>query len=256
MRINANYHTHTKRCRHAAGSDRDYIEAAIRAGIKTLGFSDHVPLPYRDGYQSRVRMDMSELDGYFASLQELKEEYEDIIELHIGFEAEYFPKMFPELRSILEDYPCEYLLLGQHEIYDEEGETFIGAAFDDRKTLERHTDMTVEGIETGAFLYVAHPDIAHFTGDEGFYMQQARRICRAAKAAGMPLEVNMLGMRDLRWYPRGAFFEVAAEEGNKLILGVDAHSPEKFTGAEAIEAESDCLEFAKSFGLEIVEKIL
>ena len=48
MRIKANYHTHTKRCRHANGSDRDYIEAAISAGIKTLGFSDHVPLPYRD----------------------------------------------------------------------------------------------------------------------------------------------------------------------------------------------------------------
>ena len=26
----ANYHTHTKRCRHAAGEDREYVEAAIK----------------------------------------------------------------------------------------------------------------------------------------------------------------------------------------------------------------------------------
>ena len=28
----ANYHTHTKRCQHAGGEDREYVEAAIQAG--------------------------------------------------------------------------------------------------------------------------------------------------------------------------------------------------------------------------------
>ncbi len=41
----ANYHTHTKRCRHAVGEDREYVEAAIEAGLKVLGFSDHTPIP-------------------------------------------------------------------------------------------------------------------------------------------------------------------------------------------------------------------
>ena len=43
--LKANYHTHTYRCRHAYGSEREYIEAAIRMGIAELGFSDHVPCP-------------------------------------------------------------------------------------------------------------------------------------------------------------------------------------------------------------------
>ena len=38
-----NYHTHTTRCHHAEGSDEDYIIEAIKAGYKTLGFSDHAP---------------------------------------------------------------------------------------------------------------------------------------------------------------------------------------------------------------------
>ena len=40
----ANYHTHTARCHHASGSEREYIEAAIAGGMKILGFSDHAPL--------------------------------------------------------------------------------------------------------------------------------------------------------------------------------------------------------------------
>lgn len=256
MRLKTNYHTHTVRCKHADGSDRAYIEAAIQAGIKTLGISDHVPLPYHDGYKSRLRMSVDEIDEYFASFIALREEYRDKIELFVGFEAEYFPGMFRELMNILADYPCDYLLLGQHEIENERGETYIGVEFDSEKTLERHTDMTVAGIETGEFLYVAHPDIANFKGSERFYLKQARRICRAAKAAALPLEINALGMRDLRWYPRGLFFEAAAEEGNELVIGVDAHSPSHFTDSDAVEAVNDCIEFAESFGLEIVEKLL
>jgi len=31
----ANYHTHTSRCHHAKGTEREYIEAAIKAGWHT-----------------------------------------------------------------------------------------------------------------------------------------------------------------------------------------------------------------------------
>ena len=43
----ANYHTHTARCRHAAGADREYVRSAIDSGVKILGFSDHAPFPHR-----------------------------------------------------------------------------------------------------------------------------------------------------------------------------------------------------------------
>ena len=48
--LTANYHAHTFRCQHAVGNERDYIEAAIKMGIKEFGFSDHIPCPFRDGY--------------------------------------------------------------------------------------------------------------------------------------------------------------------------------------------------------------
>ena len=45
--LKANYHTHTYRCQHAYGSEREYIEATIRMGIAELGFSAMCRAPLR-----------------------------------------------------------------------------------------------------------------------------------------------------------------------------------------------------------------
>ena len=73
----ANYHTHTYRCQHASGSDREYVEAAIETGLKVLGFSDHCPWVYQDKeFVSKIRMTPAQVDGYFSSLEGLKKEYD------------------------------------------------------------------------------------------------------------------------------------------------------------------------------------
>ena len=75
----ANYHTHTKRCKHANGEDREYIENAIQVGMKVLGFSDHCPWIYDDGFESGTRMTPDQLDEYFKSLTDLRDEYKNDI---------------------------------------------------------------------------------------------------------------------------------------------------------------------------------
>ncbi|MFR7473117.1 MAG: PHP domain-containing protein, partial [Ruminococcus sp.] len=87
----ANYHTHTARCQHAVGEDREYVECAIAGGIQVLGFSDHCPWVNPNGYVSGIRMTPEQLDGYVTSLTDLKREYADDIQIYIGLEAEYIP---------------------------------------------------------------------------------------------------------------------------------------------------------------------
>ena len=70
----ANYHTHTTRCKHASGSEREYIEAAIKAGMKILGFADHVPCPFEDGFVSGIRMDMEDAADYVNDIRALQKE--------------------------------------------------------------------------------------------------------------------------------------------------------------------------------------
>ena len=86
-----NLHTHTPRCHHAIGSEREYIERAIAAGLDTLGFSDHAPMPFEGDYYSTYRMALSDTRGYVDALLKLREEYRGKIDILIGFEAEYYP---------------------------------------------------------------------------------------------------------------------------------------------------------------------
>ena len=44
-----NYHTHTYRCGHAVGNEREYVEKAIELGFSELGFSEHAPMPFPEG---------------------------------------------------------------------------------------------------------------------------------------------------------------------------------------------------------------
>ena len=88
-----NYHTHTFRCGHARGTEREYIEKAIAEGLTTIGFSDHVPMPFPDGFQSHFRCPIEKLDDYVGTLLALREEYKDRINILIGFEAEYYPSL-------------------------------------------------------------------------------------------------------------------------------------------------------------------
>ena len=85
-----NYHTHTKRCRHASGTDREYVESAIKAGIKVLGFSDHAPYLFDGNYYSSYRMFENEIGEYKNSVLALKREYKNDIDIKFGFELEYY----------------------------------------------------------------------------------------------------------------------------------------------------------------------
>ena len=122
--MNYNYHTHTFRCGHASGTEEEYIQRAIEGGIKHMGFSDHVPFIFPDGYDSGFRIPADQVSDYFTTISALRDKYKDQIEIHIGFEMEYYPEYFEQMLQNARDYGAEYLILGQHFIYNEHPDGF------------------------------------------------------------------------------------------------------------------------------------
>ena len=100
----ANYHSHTVRCNHASGTEREYIEAAIEAGFKIYGVSDHVPQPYPEDFESHIRMKMSEIEDYTSTLIKLRDEYKNDIKILIGYEVEYSHKYFDRMINCIHDF--------------------------------------------------------------------------------------------------------------------------------------------------------
>ena len=231
----ANYHTHTPRCGHAIGREEEYVRCALEAGLEILGFSDHTPYPFPQGHYSSFRMKPHELSEYAEAVRKLRKTYTGQIEIPLGVEVEYYPKFFPELVKILQDHGIEYMLLGQHFLLNEvEGIGSIGPTADVSR-LQQYCNQTIDAMHTGLFTYFAHPDLMNFVGDEKTYRQEIRRLCQAAKACSVPLEVNILGIREGRHYPNIRFWEVAAEENCSVILGTDAHQPHNFQHRESVE---------------------
>ena len=248
----ANYHTHTWRCRHAIGTERQYIEQAIQSGMQVLGFSDHTPYPFPDGHDSGYRMFLHQTEDYFRTLTDLQKEYAGQIELHIGVEAEYYPICFEAMVELLRQYPCEYMLLGQHFLENEETREYAGCPMSRPDQLTRYVNQTLEALSTGLFTYLAHPDLIFWKGDRALYAKEMRRLCEGVKALGYPIEINLLGLYDRRNYPCETFWKIAGEVGNTAILGIDGHEPEAMNRPE-VEAEARAL--ATRHGLTLLEHI-
>lgn len=250
MRIN--YHTHTYRCNHAVGSEEEYVREAIRGGVKLLGFSDHSPQFFPGNYKSGIRMLPEELPDYAQTVQELRKRYADEIEIRLGVEIEYYPASFPEIVPYLRDHGVEYMILGQHRCGNEENEPYNGAPTADETILERYCRQIMDAMQKGRFLYLAHPDLIYYVGADVVYEKYMRRLCQEAKSCGLPLEINLLGLREGRQYPRELFWQIAAEEGCQAVLGSDAHEPRWVCDPET---EEKAKVLAKQYGLALLQEL-
>lgn len=250
MKLINNYHTHTFRCGHASGTDEDYVINAVKAGIKELGFSDHIP--FKNVTHHGVRMDYSELDDYIISINNLKEKYKDQIKIYLGFEAEYYREIKEYYSEIL--VKVDYLICGQHFLLTKANELiYTGYPTDDKDVLIDYTDRVIEAIESGLFKYIAHPDIIlrSYTIRDEFVEQQMRRICEAAERCHIPLEINLEGFkkqieRDIigkeQFYPFHYFWNIVKDYNIDVIIGADVHVP------------TDFLATHDKYGYEIVDK--
>ena len=247
-----NYHTHTARCRHAIGTEEEYVLHAINGGLKALGFSDHTPFLFPDGYYTHIRMYPDELEGYVATVLALKEKYADQIDIHLGLEVEYYPDRMADLLKLIAPFDMEYFILGQHWCGNEQGEIYNGRPTGDNAHLERYCTQCIEAMETGLFTYLAHPDLLYFTGDPVFYRQQAERLCRGAVDFDVPLEINLAGILTERHYPRDDFWEIAGKTGCKVVIGSDAHAPENIV---IPAAEAKALALVKKYNLQLLSTV-
>lgn len=248
----ANYHTHTWRCGHAVGTEREYVENAIMGGFKILGFSDHTPMPYDGGYVSKDKMLPDQLEDYVNTILDLKKEYQDDIQIYLGLETEYYPRYFEALLKLTGQFPIEYFILGQHYIHNEIGEPFNARPTADPGRLECYCRQSIEALRTGCFSYFAHPDLLNFTGDPDTYDYWARWLCRGALELKIPLEINFLGIWDHRSYPNPRFWKIAGEVGNEVIFGSDAHQPEKVWNSEALKTAE---KMVQEYGLNKIDML-
>lgn len=244
--LKTNWHTHTNRCGHAVGEDEDYVKAAIQAGIKVLGFSDHAA--YKEPNPTE-RMNIERVPEYQASVLSLKEKYKDQIEIHLGMEVECYQDQWDTLSQYRKS--LEYLILGQHEL------TFNGKSSYDLTTpddLNAYTDQIAYACKHALCDCIAHPDVCMWSYPylDDSVRTIARRIADLSIQYDMPVELNCgSGVRTgkqeyadgLRYpYPVRIFFEEFAKQHCPVIIGLDIHDPKLFLTDEYLNRALSVIE--------------
>jgi histidinol-phosphatase (PHP family) len=243
MILKTNWHTHTKRCGHAIGEDEEYVQAAIKAGFHTLGFSDHAayrtPLP-------TDRMNIDQVPDYYSSILALKEKYKDQLAIHLGMEVECYQSEWDTLMKYRKD--LEYCILGQHTLTID-GESSYRLHTSDG--LKKYTDQLEYACEHSLCDYIAHPDVClwSYPCEDGAVRETAERIADISVHYNIPLELNAgSGVREgkkqyddgLRYaYPNRIFFEAFAERHCRIVPGLDIHDPKLFLTDEYIKKALD-----------------
>lgn len=246
-----NYHTHTVRCNHATGEDREYVEFAIKAGLEKFGFSDHAPFRFPDGFTFDSHVSPERAEEYISAIQALREEYKDKIKIFVGFETEFLPTYHKEKVDYYRSIGAEYLILGNHFLFDAYPNTvFASTPTTDEELLKQYTNELIQGMQTGHFSYIAHLDMFNFTGDDRVYEKEVKRLCDASNDTGIPLEINLLGIRTSRHYPRERFWAIAGKRNVSVVFGMDAHAPQD---AGDLVSAKKAYEIVEKYGLKFLE---
>lgn len=240
----ANYHTHTRWCHHAQGEIEDYIREAIARGLQAIAITEHVP--HTANFDPR-RMQWEEFPAFNAELDALIAQYAGQIRVIKGMECEFYPFSLDNYRMFREQYGYHLLILGHHTSKDRSVDNFAPKG---RRELQLYADEVVEGLSTGLFTFLAHPDVAlsGYGQTDAFALEQMGRIFACCQELHIPVEINANGFRDGRRYPDRQVWELSRQYDLTYLINSDAHLVEHLcdqAGVGGTEA------FARELGIPV-----
>ena len=125
---------------------------------------------------------------------------------------------------------------------------------ENEQDLIDYAELTIEGMKTGLFSYLAHPDLINFVGDDNIFQMHMRPVIQTAMELNIPLEINMLGFMTGRNYPCYRFFSLASAMGADFVIGCDAHNPAHIMQPEDLPGFADFLKNNNiKFGDNVIE---
>jgi histidinol-phosphatase (PHP family) len=230
-------HTHHDRCGHARGKIRDYIEAAIDAGLDIIGISDHTPYFSSDEDQPypHITMPKSQFPDYVNEVLKLKKMYAGKIEVLLGIEADFFSELVEDYRPNFDLYPFDYIIGSIHHVDGisifRKGRWDALSTQEKIRTKETYYSLIEQSARSGLFQILGHIDAM-----KGYYPAfssiQTAAVEHTMKMIGehdIAIEINTSGKtKDVGgWYPSADILEMALHYGVKVTFGSDAHDPER-----------------------------
>jgi len=225
------YHVHTTYS-DGSGSVAECIEQAIAVGLPEIGIADHVSAVQPSPWETPT-IPFARLERYVAEVRDAASRYDEIAVL-LGIEADYVPGHEPQLRTLLADWPFDYVVGGVHVVDDFD--------FDDPARRHDHRWSDADALfaayyqtvrraaEFGGFDVIAHLDYIGLWGHApGPAVSDAiGSSLDAIAASGAALELNTDRISDPAgvMYPSDELLRAAGARSTPLVISSDAHAAE------------------------------
>lgn len=253
MKLKSNIHTHTT---FADGSHtpEEMVQAAIRLGFHTLGFSEHGHADYDSN-----SMTLEEETLYRAEIQRLKPAYADQIHVLLGYEHDYLTQTDVSMY----DYSIESVhfipAMGDYVVVDHSREILedtIRTHFsgDPYAMCRKYFRTIAESCANTTSMVLGHIELIMKFNEQRYifddtdprYLRYALEAAECAANSGRLIEINTGAIsRGYRTqpYPGRAMLTQLCEQGGRIIFSSDCHS------ADWIDLGLEqAVEFAKSCG--------
>jgi len=228
MIYRTDYHIHS-RFSDGKSAPEDYIAPAISAGLKEIGFSEHLTL-FRESLE--WSMNASAVEPYLTHIKALSQNVRDII-VRTGLEVDFFPGKEKEISSFLSSVNLDYAIGSVHYLGDSSVD--VGPEFYDGKNIDSlyktYFEQVIAAAASGLFDIIAHCDLIRIYGfkpsadPENLY----RKMARSFKTHDVVFEINTNGMnRPISdFYPDRQFLHIFKEENVPVCVNSDAHMPSR-----------------------------
>jgi histidinol-phosphatase (PHP family) len=226
MIYKTDYHMHSSYS-DGRSAPEDYIASALEAGLREIGFSEHLTL-FKD--LEDWNMNPLNVSPYISHLKTLQNNTKSI-KIKIGLEVDYFAGKEKEISAFLAPLPLDYVIGSVH--YLGEKTVDFGPEFYEGKSIDRlfesYFDSVIAATASGLFDVIGHCDLIRIYGYKPLADQEPlyRRLAKAMKTHNVVFEVNTNGRnRPLAdFYPDRRFLHIFREENVPVCVNSDAHMP-------------------------------
>ena len=257
-----NFHTHTTYSDGKAEPEK-YIEAAIAAGMLSLGFSEHAPLPFENNFSVK---DASQLNKYVEEIRGLGRKYKEQLNIYAALEADYIPGVSLDFKLLKDNFRLDYIIGSVHLVKHaddrmwfidgpdrEVWKTGLESLFnnDIRSAVRAYYHQVMEMITSQKPEVIGHIDkiLMHnrnefFTEDEKWYRDLVSQCLEIAKQENSIVEINTRGLYKNRYhsfFPGPGIMKEMAKLQIPVTISSDAHTPREVAlrlkdAAEALRA--------------------
>jgi histidinol-phosphatase (PHP family) len=226
MIYRTDYHIHSQYSDGKAAPD-EYISYAIEAGLKEIGFSEHLTL-FKD--QQDWNMNPGNLSTYLNHIEGLQRNTSKII-IKTGLEVDFFSGKENETETFLKSIELDYVIGSVHymgEITVDLGpEYYKGKNFD--RLFESYFEQVCKAASSGLFDIIAHCDLIRIYGYKATIDPEPlyRILAKTMRQSNVAYELNTNGRnRPLAdFYPDRKYLHIFKEENVPVCVNSDAHMP-------------------------------